>query len=43
MGDIALRVASGYVVETEANGDQAEQIIEKVTELSTSNRIGEEC
>ena len=43
MGDIALRVASGYVVEIEANGDEAEQMIEKVTEGMTFNRIGEEC
>ena len=43
MGVMALGVAPGAVVEIAAEGDDAEAMLNKVTEVMTSNGIGEEC
>ena len=43
MGVMALGVAPGSVVEITAEGADAEVLLNKVTEVITSNGIGEEC
>lgn len=43
MGVMALGVAPGSVVEISAEGDDAEQLLNEVTDVMTSNGIGEEC
>ena len=43
MGVMALGVAPGSVVEISAEGADAEELLNKVTEVITSNGIGEEC
>ena len=43
MGVMALAVAPGSVIEISAEGDDAEAMLNKVTEIMTSNGIGEEC
>ena len=43
MGVMALGLAPGSIVDIEAEGDDAEAILNKVTEVMTSNGIGEEC
>ena len=43
MGVMALGVAPGTTVEISAEGADAEEMLNKVTEVMTSNGIGEEC
>ncbi|MFJ7950055.1 HPr family phosphocarrier protein [Lysinibacillus sp. NPDC096418] len=43
MGVMALGVSPGSVVDISAEGSDAEALINKVTEVITSNGIGEEC
>ena len=43
MGVMALGVAPGSVVEISAEGPDVEELLNKVTEVITSNGIGEEC
>lgn len=43
MGVMALGVAPGSVVEIAADGADAEELMNKVTEVITSKGIGEEC
>ena len=43
MGVMALGVAPGSTVEISAEGADAEEMLNTVTEVMTSNGIGEEC
>ncbi|MFJ7737840.1 HPr family phosphocarrier protein [Lysinibacillus sp. NPDC097287] len=43
MGVMALGVSPGSVVEISAEGPDAEELMNKVTEVIISNGIGEEC
>ncbi|KOS67900.1 phosphocarrier protein HPr [Lysinibacillus contaminans] len=43
MGVMALGVASGSVVDISAEGPDAKELLDKVTEVIISNGIGEEC
>lgn len=43
MGVMALGVAPGSVVEISAEGPDAKELMDKVTEVIISNGIGEEC
>ena len=43
MGVMALGVAPGSTVEISAEGADAEEMLNAVTEVITSNGIGEEC
>ena len=43
MGVMALGVASGSVVDISAEGADAKELLDKVTEVIISNGIGEEC
>ena len=43
MGVMALGVASGSVVDISAEGSDAKELLDKVTEVIISNGIGEEC
>ena len=43
MGVMALGVASGAEIEISAEGSDAAALLDKVTEVITSNGIGEEC
>lgn len=43
MGVMALGVAPGSVVEISAEGSDANEVMDKVTDVIISNGIGEEC
>lgn len=43
MGVMALGVASGSVIEVSAEGSDAKELLDKVTEVIVSNGMGEEC
>ncbi|MGE7624785.1 HPr family phosphocarrier protein [Viridibacillus sp. NPDC096237] len=43
MGVMALGIASGSVMEVSAEGQDAKELLDKVTEVIISNGIGVEC